>query len=472
MRNAVLPVLVVLLLVPAAVMGQKQNPAQDKYDAFKAREYGTVPIINKIPFLKKYSYMESKYEYFEWVRPEVKVAVASPDGRYLLTGNCFGQLDLWDLESPEKNRRHFANFGPIEYEFQRDNPTIPQLCWMAFTQDGSQIAVTCNEKLFMLDTATATILRTVDLPMTSVNWGNSLFGGMPFALSPCGGFFAYDGREDGGSCLKVVNTETGNGVFKKNLAVDTWPHYDIVSKGSQISIERRYVAGRNDDLASLCFSPDGKHLLVVLRYHGAEIIDAMTGETITTLKWENLIAPDKNWNTLRGTFSPDGKYLITSGIVYDKTYDEGSNPFLSQPLFSTGKILLWDAKTFRLLREWGIEGDDQCDDEFLGPECVSVAFSQDGKQVLVGHVARRDLSRNKVLLTLTITQYDAETGQRLKATAMEKPGETPLTTEFRPLSNNQVHGEFHRLPRTFESEDSFLEKVRYSLDIRRLLPFR
>jgi len=80
MRNAVLPVLVILVLVPAAVMGQKQNPAQDKYAAFKSRQEYGVPFVNKVPFLNKYFSNTVVHDYYEWIRPEVKVAVASPDG--------------------------------------------------------------------------------------------------------------------------------------------------------------------------------------------------------------------------------------------------------------------------------------------------------------------------------------------------------------------------------------------------------
>ncbi|MCL2348089.1 MAG: hypothetical protein FWC50_07475, partial [Planctomycetaceae bacterium] len=203
MRKTVLLAFVVMVLAPAMVLGQKQKPVQDKYAAFRDRKEFGVPLFNKIPILNKYFSNSAVSKDFVWSNRFGGVAVVSPDGHYLVTGSQ--SLDLWDLESPEKSRPDFANLGPMEFELKPDNPIIPQLCWLAFTQDGSQIALTYNEKLFFLDAANAKITRTIDLPKETVNWGRAMFGEMPFALSPCGKFFACDGREDGVSCLKVIN---------------------------------------------------------------------------------------------------------------------------------------------------------------------------------------------------------------------------------------------------------------------------
>ena len=51
-----------------------------------------------------------------------------------------------------------------------------------------------------------------------------------------------------------------------------------------------------------CFSPDGRHLFVALRYHGMEILDAGTGETVTALKVGG-IAPNKKWHIPSGFFA-------------------------------------------------------------------------------------------------------------------------------------------------------------------------
>ena len=461
MRKIVMLVLAVLLLVPPAAMGQKQNRAPnkpDKYAVFKTRtEYGEslfkkVPLLNKISFLNKPLCKSTVSDSYVWSDWKVGAVVVSPDGRYLLTGTRLGELDLWDLESPEKSRPHFASFGPL----QSRSPYIPsELSWLAWTGDGSQIAVTYCEKLFLLDANSAEILHTIALPQEAVNWGNALFGNMPFALSACGGFFAYEGYEDDISCIKVINTETDEVVFKRNLPVVTW-HNSFAHHNDDLYPD---PDKGQDILTPPCFSPDGRFLFIALRYHGMEIWDAKTGETVAALNVENRIDPNEKWRTERAAFSPDGQYLVTAGIVHDKELS-----YLEQ--LPIGKVFLWDTQTFQPLQEWNFEADE------FGVGVVSVAFSPDGKQVLVGYITRRDLAENEILLALNVAQFDANSGQLLKSREITQCGALPLIPEFRVLCNSQAYT-IHHLPEsiTFDVEMSFREKIQSFFDIRRLLPF-
>ena len=454
MRKSVMFVIAVMLLVPASVMGQRltDQPEKDKYAPFKTRrEYG-VPLFNKIPYLKRFFVNSTVSESFAWSDFGVNVAVASPDGRYLMTGGSCGKLNLWDLESPEKSRPHFANFSPITYEFRADNPIPPDIHWLAWTEDGSQIAVTCNEKLFLLDATSAEIRQTIDLPK-----GKCWFVPMPFALSACGKFFACECYEDDISCIKVINTETGENVFTKKLPVMAsrfvfHPPSKAKESGS-ISLEG------DDDLLPPCFSPDGKYLFVALRDRGMEVLDAKTGETVTAININDRIAPDKKWLPSQTIFSPDGKYLVATGMVFDKTPSENPVPSAISRwdgMPTVGKVFLWDARTFQLLREWNIElGEDYS-------RFASVAFSRDGKQVLTCHNAHREVSKNEFLLALITTQLDIGTGQILNSQEITPCGTIPLIPELRPLCNSQAL-KIHCLPESIKFEESFREKIQAQL---------
>jgi WD40 repeat protein len=202
-----------------------------------------------------------------------------------------------------------------------------------------------------------------------------------------------------------------------------------------------------------------------------EILDASTGETIALLNVENRIDPDQKWRTERAVFSPDGKYLATTGIA---ACDKGlikiqePNVFYAEWPSQIGKVFLWDTQTFQLLQEWNFEGDE------YGVDFVSVAFSSDAKQVLVGHSKRRDLSKNEVLLTLIVAQFDADSGQLLKSREITQRGALPLIPEFRVLCNSQTQAlTIHHWPEriTLEDDTSFRGKMQSFFDIRRWLPF-
>ena len=133
---------------------------------------------------------------------------------------------------------------------------------------------------------------------------------------------------------------------------------------------------------------------------------------------------------------------MTTGFVADKIWAE-SQCLLGTPP-AAGKILLWDAKTFQLLREWDIKGENDRVD------FISVAFSPDGKQVLTGHIVKRPLKKGTTFLALIVTQFDVDSGQLLKTSEIKQRGATPLIPEFRPLCNSQARSDIYRCPETME----------------------
>jgi len=454
MQKLILIALAALLFVPmTAVAQEKISPDKDAALKFKTRkEYG-VPVVNKIPFLGRLFRNFSVTEDYVWNNPLIRTTVISPDGRYLLTSLHTGQIDLWDLESPEKSRPNFAFIEPkpmkYDLDLEKNFLIVPDLCWLGFSQDASLIAVLYDGKLSMMDKSTGDTLRTLNLPEVNINWGDLWFGNVPFALSPCGKFFAYEGRENDISCIKMINAETGETVFTKTLPVVTWHNLVITAGPNGFPIQKTEPAPSEgqDNLLPMCFSPDGRHLLLMLRKHGIEILDSQTGKTVAALEPELTLEPDKKWISSQAAFSPDGKYLVTAGGVHDKIFTEiQKDDLFDRPI--SGKVLLWDMATFRVIRQWDVT------DAGNSVDFKSVAFSQDGQQVLTAYASLRDLPGHKTLVALNISQFDVADGRLIKTTEIKERGGTPLFPEFRPLLNNQAR-QLHWLPETISVDFDF-----------------
>ena len=460
MQKLVLVVLAALLFVPMTASAQeKTSPDKDAALKFKTRkEYG-VPVASKIPLLGRLFRTSYVAEDYVWNNPLIQTTVISPDGRYLLTSSHTGQIDLWDLEFPEKSRPNFAVIEPMEYDLGKGFAIVPNLCWLGFSQDASLVAVVCNRKLSLLDKSTGDTLRTLNLPGVNINEGDSWFGNVPFALSPSGKFFAYEGREDDISCIKMINTETGEMVFTKALPVVTWRNFIFTSDANGFAIQTEAESSEGQDhLLPMCFSPDGKHLLLMLRSHGISMLNAQTGETVAALEPELTLEPDKKWISSQSAFSPDGKYLVTTGVVQEKNSAESQGGiFFDRPLF--GKILLWDMATFRVIRQWDVT------DAGKPVDFMSAAFSPNGQQILTANVSQRQLPRHETLFVLNISQFDVADGRLIKTTEIKERGTIPLFPEFRPLMSSQAR-QLHWLPETIAVDFDFSihEKSKNSFD--------
>jgi WD40 repeat protein len=176
-----------------------------------------------------------------------------------------------------------------------------------------------------------------------------------------------------------------------------------VTSSAQNSKCIKTLIGHTDDVTSVCFSPDGKHLATGSKDKSIRIWDVASGKCIDTLNGHSS-------GVLSVCFSPDGKFLASGGRDgFIKIWDiEGAqcvkslnrqSSFVSSVCFSPdGKQLAsCGAKSIKL---WDIE-NGQCVMTLLGHTkwVGSVCFSPGGKQIASGSDDE------------TIRIWDIETGQ-------------------------------------------------------------
>jgi|GEM_PF-898707 len=166
-------------------------------------------------------------------------------------------------------------------------------------------------------------------------------------------------REDPGLALllAVESAQRTPGLYANNALLDALEHC------AELKTIRR-----NHPLDSAAFSPDGKKI-VLARDLYASIVDAATGETLTTLKGHGS-------NVTRALFSPDGRLVATASKDYTAriwdaatgqclTVLAGHEAFVSDIDFSAdgerlltagffdGTFRLWDVATGEMLGSFG-----------------------------------------------------------------------------------------------------------------------
>lgn len=116
-----------------------------------------------------------------------------------------------------------------------------------------------------------------------------------------------------------------------------------------VTKELRKFEGHTDDVRSVAFSPDGRHVLTGSDDDTARLWDTTTGAEVRKF------IEHKSIQSV--AYSPDGKYVLSGS---------------SERFRQAGSARLWDVNTGKEIRHFGSSA------------CNCVAFSPDGKFVLTG----------------------------------------------------------------------------------------
>ena len=287
------------------------------------------------------------------------LAVFSPDGRYILTGDATDKAKLWDLQS-----------GQAIQQFSVGDAIIMSI---SYSPDG-KYAVTGDTN----NTATLWDIKTGQKIRQFIDTNSVL----SIAFSPDSKF--------------LVTT-----TFDKTATL--WQ----VDTGAQV----RVFTGHTGEVWAVAFSPDGKYIVTGSRDQTARLWDVQTGKELHKfaghIDWVNAVA-----------ISPDGRYLATGSA--DKTvilwdiqtglelhHFSGQTGAISSMSFSPdGRYLLsgsYDGSVWM----WDLQ---QISGEYppllLNHSVYSVAFTPDGQRVVTAgddNIVRLwDVSTGKVLQEFTV----------------------------------------------------------------------
>jgi WD40 repeat protein len=195
---------------------------------------------------------------FTATSPIVTVAFSKPDGRYVLTGGFRGSLNLWNIETGQ--REVFDGQTGI-------------VLGVAFSPDGKYVVSGSDDGTIRLwETATRKEVRR----LTGIAAGVS-----SIAFSP-------DGH---------------------NVLIGS---YDEVARLWDLQAPIRQFLGHTDALQSAVFSPNGDRVLTTSLDHTARIWEAATGRQLLSFTGHTDVLG-------LGTFSSDGKMALTGSFQNDGT---------------------------------------------------------------------------------------------------------------------------------------------------------
>lgn len=263
----------------------------------------------------------------------------TPDNKYVLTGGGDSTVRMWDIETGQELRRFTFSAFVIDIEVSADGK------WM-LTNSRDERA-----QIWSLHTSPRLPLFDHEGVVTAATY------------SPSGRLILTAGTGGKGGSARLWDSITGEklrdfightldinygAAFShdgKYIVTGSWDT-TIRLWDAQTGKELRQFIGDPNFVNGVEFSPDDRYIVSAGR-NGVRLWDAGTGEEIR--QFGELLG------VYRATFSPDGKYILTSASSTDD-----------------GKARLWDAATGQLIREYQSE---------LG-EMSSVDFSPDGKFIL------------------------------------------------------------------------------------------
>jgi WD40 repeat protein len=269
----------------------------------------------------------------------------SPDCQLVLTGGADGTARLWDAATGQELR-----------SFEVDSPDS-----VAFSPDGHSMIVAAEIAMRLFDVATGQQIRSFAGHTSDVS---------SVAFSP-DGRSVVTGKDN---IIRLWDAATGQQIrsfaghqghvtcvaFSPNgrsLVSGSWDKtvrlWDI-DTGQQI----RIFAGSENSVTSVAFSPDGRFLVGGSKDGIARLWVVATGQQIRPFKGHET-------GDISVAYSPDGHYLITGG--QDNT------------------ARLWDAATGQQIRVLeGHKSEEELVDWARSPGITSVAYSPDGRFVVVG----------------------------------------------------------------------------------------
>jgi WD40 repeat protein len=287
-------------------------------------------------------------------RGRVTAAAFGPDGRWVLTAGDDGTARTWSLGADPQLRPIAEGTSPI-----RD---------VAASADGVYVAEARADGTVTVRSSAGLPVAAVrlDVPATGVAISDdrrrllataedgsvvvwALPGGSQIARFEYGGPVASAAFLPGAAGVvaagqsgivrlwylrtrtaRVVAQEAGpvadvavsaDGAFVATAVGDV-AHVRPLSSGSRAVV----FTGHRDDVTSVSFSPDGKHLLTASFDHDVAIWNTKTGALEKTLVGHVAVVRD-------AAFSPDGRWIVTAGPTRAGLWEAGTSTLVDSRLF-------------------------------------------------------------------------------------------------------------------------------------------
>ena len=308
----------------------------------------------------------------------VRALAYSPDGSRLATGpRSFDHAKIWDVTTGKETA---SFFGPSSL-----NPAV------AFSPDGTQLAITDYQHIYVCDAAT----------------GRELIKFTRYMQTEEERFIAYncDGSQIAATDLRHVriwdlatrDEVTGLSHRAQVLAIAYSPDGTHLATGSADNLARiwdlavdtevtRVIYSRSRRLAVVAYSPDGTQLATGGADNLARIWDLATGTEVSQFSHDGQV--------LAVAYSPDGTQLATGGADnLARVWDLATGTEVSQ--FShDGQVLavayspdgtqLATGGADNLARVWDLATSKRIMHLSHGSKVKSVAYSPDGTQLATG----------------------------------------------------------------------------------------
>ena len=187
-----------------------------------------------------------------WDVSNVYAVACSPDGRYLSSGDMYGNIKLWDVTSSECIKTLIGFYPAYSVCYSPDGKYVASGSW--------------GGRIKLWEVATGNCIKTLKGHTDSV---------YSVAYSPDGRYIA-SGSND--KTIKIWEVETGR--------------------------ELRTLSGHSDKVYSVCYSPDGKYLASGSNDDTIKIWNVASEKCIQTL------TSDHMYSIHSVVYSPDGKYLV------------------------------------------------------------------------------------------------------------------------------------------------------------------